>query len=453
MKKIRFFLLGAVIITSLLQLSFAGGQTEKKQDGMQGAAQKTEISMWHFPQINAVPGFEAHSKDFGDFWNYLSAEFNKSQNKYEVKTELLAWDGGTEKANVAIAGGSPPEIIFDYLGRTSSWYTQGAAVAAEDIVPQKMINDIQDSIKTIYTIDGKVHALPGFTWNMNLNVNVGLLEKYGWKGPILNGPGKTYSYEQFTEFLRKVKETVPSDVYPMVMQCGSHQGDYVWWQFFWGFGGKLFNQDGTVASDMSGMIEGYKYFLKLREEKLIAPGVASLVGGDTTQMWASGKSVVEGGNLYNYDLIDKAVKEGHLDYDLNVIPIPFPSESGNKGYNANGPTGFIFFSESEAKQSGSSEWVQFVMSDKYWGPLVTGSGQFPLQKSMAGKNLYEGNNYQSIVSEMMSKFSSGNFGLASPNYQKIRIKLSETGQKIFSDRATVEQAVEDFYSEVKKLEQ
>jgi ABC-type glycerol-3-phosphate transport system substrate-binding protein len=300
-------------------------------------------------------------------------------------------------------------------------------------------------------VDGKVHALPGFAWNINLNVNVGLLRKYGWEGPVLNGPGNAYSDEEYTAFLTKVKETVPADVWPYVMQCGNEQGDYGWWQHFWGYGGKLFDADGTVADDHTGMIKGYNYLLGLVDKGLMARGVASMQATDPNKMFFSGKSIVGFGHKFHAKQIQSAIEEGVIDAEYEVMPIPYPSENGDKGFTANGGTGFIFFAQDKAEQEGASEWIQYVMSDEWWPHTVKGSGQFPLQKSMADANLYEGDEYQTVVSQMLAKFESGDFGLAHPKYQQIRVALSQAGQKIFSGQTTVEKAVEQFYAEVEDI--
>ena len=450
MKHFTQILVIALMALFLTGMVFAGG--EKEGAAEEGAAMKdVTVSFWHFPQIGQVDGYAQYSKEYGDWWKYLAGKFNDQNDGITVETQLVPWDGGFEKFNVAIAGGEPPTVGLDYLGRTAQYYASGAATAASDVLPASLINDINDSIRQIYTVDGKVHALPGFAWNINLNVNVGLLEKHGWSGPILNGPGNAYSDEEFTAFLTKVKNTVPSDVWPFVIQCGNEQGDYGWWQFFWGFGGKLFDENGNVYDDPSGVIEGYKYIMELRDKGLTARGIASMQATDPNKFFFSGKAAVGYGHKYHAKQIEQAIEEGVIDAEYNVMPVPYPSDSGDKGFTANGGTGFIFLGQEEAELEGGSKWVQFVMSDEWWPKTVKGGGQFPLQKSMAGADLYAGDEYQAVVSEMLGKFESGDFGLAHPKYQQIRVALSQCGQKIFAGRDTVENAVEDFYAEVRKI--
>lgn len=448
MKKYVQVLVVFLLIAFVALPLFAQGKAETPKSEV---ADKVEITYWHFPFVHSVPGFEDVSKEYGDWEAYLAKEFMKANPDIKVVTELLPWEGGVDKINVAIAGGNPPELVFDYLGRSGGWYQQGASVPWNNKISDTLLDDIRPSFKDLYTINGDLHAIPGFSWNMNLNVNVGLLRKLGYTGEILNGPGKTFSTEEFEKFLMEIKKVAGPGVYPMALACGSEQGDYLWWGFFWGFGAKLFNEDGSTVSSSPEMVEAYKWLVSLRDKGLMAPGVASMTTSDTMQMWSSGKVVVHGGNKTYDNLIKKAVADGILDMDVDVIPMPFPSKDGKTGYAAMGPTGFVLLSKDAEKQAATAKFVEFMMQPKYWAAQVQGAGQFPATKSVADMNLYKNDVYQTTVSEMMSEFPAGDFALSNPNYNKIRIALSSAGQAIFSGMKTPEDAVAEFLAEVKKL--
>jgi len=199
------------------------------------------------------------------------------------------------------------------------------------------------------------------------------------------------------------------------------------------------------------MVEAYKWLVSLRDKGLIAPGVASVTTADTMQLWSSGKVVVHGGNKTYDNLIQKGVSDGTLDMNVDVRPFPFPSADGKSGYAAMGPTGFVLLTKDAEKQEATAKFVEFMMNDKYWTAQVKGAGQFPATESVANKNIYSDDAYQTTVGGMLAEFPAGDFALSNPNYNKIRIALSAAGQAIFSGLETPEDAVAGFLKEVKKL--
>jgi ABC-type glycerol-3-phosphate transport system substrate-binding protein len=437
-------LLAAVLVGA----AFAGGKQETAKTEAPG---KVKITYWHFPFVHSVAGYEQVSKEYGDWEVFLAQEFMKENQDVEVATELLPWEGGVDKINVAIAGGNPPELVFDYLGRTGGWYQQGAAVPLDNLISETLKSDLQDAFKSLYTINGKLHAVPGIAWNTHLVVNRGLLKKMGYTGNVLNGPGGTYTYQQFEELLAAIKQKTEPGTYPFAIACGSEQGDYLWWGFFWGFGARLFNPDGSTVSASPEMVEGYKWLLALSDRGLMAPGAASMTGSDTMHMWSSGKVVVHGGNKTYANMIMKGINDGVLDFELDVTPIPFPTRDGKSSYSAMGPTGFVVLTKDAARQKATARFIEFMMQPKYWLPQVQGAGQFPATKSVAQLNPYQGDALMTVTGDMLARFPAGDFALSNPNYNKIRIAMAAAGQAIFSKMKSPEAAVAEFLAEVKKL--
>ncbi len=448
MKKSLKLLLATLLVVSLVASLFAQGSGEVKKTEGSG---KVKITYWHFPQAYKVAGFEDVSKEYGDWEKYLASEFMKANPDIEVVTELLPWEGGTDKINVSIAGGNPPELVFDYIGRTGGWYHQGAAKPWDSLISKGLSDDLIPSFVELYTIDNKLHAVPGMTWAMTLNINVGLLRKLGYTKPILNGPGKSYTPQEFEAFLKDVKPYCGSNIYPFGIASGSVAGDYQWWGFFWGFGAKLFNPDGTTVSESPEMVEAYKWLLSLSDKGLMLPGVASNTQSDTMQIWSGGKLVSHIGNKAYADFISKGISDGTLKMDYDVQAYPFPAKQNLTPKNAMGATGFVLLTDDPVKQKASAKFVEFVMQPKYWAWQVKGSGQFPAIKSAENLNIYKDDAFQNAVSSMVSKYPSGDFGLSNPNYGAIRTALASSTQSVFAGIATPEKAVAQFLKEVKKV--
>jgi multiple sugar transport system substrate-binding protein len=414
-------------------------------------ANKVKITYWYFPTERNVPGYESVSANFGDWENYLAGEFMKENPDITLVPELVPYEGGVDKVNVAVAGGNPPDLVFDYLGRSGNWYVQGAVQPLDGLASPKLKADLLDSFKSLYTINGKLHAIPSYAWNIGLVVNRSLLKSWGYTGEILNGPGNAYSQKQFEDFLVKVKAVAPAGCYPFAMGCSSEQGDYQWWQMFWGNGAKLFNADGTTVSDLPGMVEAYTWLKSLMDKGLMAPGIASMAASDVNSMWSSGKIPVVGGHKGTADYIVKSIKDGVLKIPYDCTIVPYPSKDGKSGFLAMGPTGYMVMSKDPAKQKAAMKYIEWVMQPKWESLNALGAGTFPATKSVAAMNIYKDDPFNSVQSQMMGKFPSGDFALADPNYNKIRIAMSACGQSVFAGLKSPKDAVAGFLAEVKSI--
>ncbi len=447
MESIKKVFLTAFLILFVANFLFASGQ----QEGQTTAEDEIEISYWHFPRADNVPGYEDVSKERGDFESYLAKKFTEMDNGISVETEVVPWNGGFERINVAIAGGDPPTVLLDYIGRTSVYNQMGATIPADKVLPAHVVDDVYSDYLDLYTTGGDLHGLPADDTSLDvMNINVGLLKKHGWEGPVLNGPGQPYSFEEFTEFLTDVKDVVPSDVYPTAWTGGDEQADYVWWLIFAGFGGELFDSDGTVTDDYSGMIEGYEYLMSLKEKGLLARGIASMKGNDGNKLFTAGKVVVRAGGKPHADDLKNNIEEGALDYEYEVMAVPFPTEAGDKVYNTVGPSGFVFFTDASDKETeAASEFIEFMLSEEYWPAYIQAIGRQALQKKYSNEDIFSGDAYMEQITGIESSLFDN--GIANPNYQEIRIALSQAHQKIFTERATIEEAVNDFYEEVREL--
>lgn len=448
MKKItKIAMIFAVLFLIACPL-FANGESETAKETNNG---KTEITFWHFPFVHSVEGYESVSENFGDWEKFLAEEFMKENPDIIVNTELLPWEGGVDKINVAISGGNPPDLVFDYLGRSGGWYLQGASKSWDGIISEETEKDILPSFKKLYTINGKLHAIPGFAWSHALVINKGLLDKYGYEGPILNGPGKDFTIQEYEEFLTDIKNVLPEGYYPTGIGCGSEQGDVIWWGYFWPFGVKFFNEDGTTVSSSPELIAAYEWLLSLRDKGLIAPGIASNATADVMKLWMSGKIAVAGGSKSYADYITKGIKDGTLDQEDVTVAVPFPVVGNGKPHSTLGPTGFVLFTDDPKKQEAVAKFVEFQLQPEYWAAETKGAGQFPATKSVSDMNIYENDEFQCCVADMLNTNPAGDFYLSDPNYGKIRIALAASSQAVFSGMKTPEKAVADLLKEIKKI--
>ncbi len=431
-------------------LFLASGVSAQTQKGTSAAGGKTKITFWFFPQFINIAGYESNSKAFGDWEKFLVSEFNKANPDIEVVPELQPWEGGVDKVNVAIAGGNPPDIVLDYLGRTGGWYYQGAGIPLDNLVSQKAIDDIIPSFKDLYMINGKLHAYPIFAWVQMQLFNKFLFDKYGI-GNALPPLGTAQSMDDFRNRLVAAKKAFPKGVYPYGLGCASEQGDYVWWEFIWGFGGQLFDKNGKVVVNSPQTVEALKFLLSLDKDGLLAPGTASMTSSDVLKLMYSNKIGGWAGNRGHYTTMAAAVKDGTIEGPAAVSLYPFPTKPGISPSVAIGPTGFIVMTKDQAKQKAAAEFIEFYIQGKYLAASAKMLGQLPATKSIAALNIYKGDALGETMQDILAKYPSGNFGLSNPNYNKIRTELGSQLQAMFSGMKTPEKTAADLEAGLKKI--
>jgi len=413
-------------------------------------ASKIRISYWFFPIFVTVPGYESNTANFGDWENFMIEEFKKVHPEIEIVPEMQTWAGGVDKINVAIAGGNPPDIVFDYLGRTGGWFLQGAGVPIDNLISKNVLDDILPTFKDLYTINGKLHGYPAMAWIQMQLFNKFLYNKYG-VGNYLPANGTSQTIDDFKARLIAAKRAFPKGVAPYSLACGSEQGDYVWWEFIWGFGGTLFDQNGKIAVNTPETVEAFKFLLSLDKEGLITPGVANLKSGDILNLIYSNKSGGWAGNKGNYSALVSAVKQGTIEGPAEISLYPFPTKPGITPKSAVGPTGFIIMSKDPAKQKAAATFIEFCLQPKYMAAAIKAAGQLPATKSIASMNIYKGDPLGEVMQEVASKYPAGNFGLSNPNYNKIRTELSAQLQAMFSGLKSPEKTAADLEAALKKI--
>src|SRR5699024_4684203 len=187
-----------------------------------------------------VEGFEDETANFGD-WEKIQAEkFMEEHPHVTIEVQALTWEDLGTRVPVAIAGGTPPDLLRDYLGRTSQYAHEGVVESFDDLIPQEELDDYLETYVDMYTINGELHALPQYAWASSMPFNRAIWEEAG-KADLLPEDGQvTWTFDEFDKAVRAVNA---DNVYPVGVQLAQSQGDNGLLQWFWAHGAKLY-EDG-----------------------------------------------------------------------------------------------------------------------------------------------------------------------------------------------------------------
>jgi multiple sugar transport system substrate-binding protein len=248
---------------------------------------------------------------FWQFWDLaiiepLVREFEQQNPGIRVEVQQLTWGSGLEKIQAAIAAGNQPDVCE--LG--STWLPRFSYEGVlEDLTP--VYDELGDRFimwESARWQEG-TYGLPWVQGSRALFYNEELFERAGLD------PQKPP--ETWDELLKAAKRI--DDLGDGIYGFGLNMGErYVLYKkfmaFAWGNGGKILNDDGSVAFDSNENLEALEYYvalakysLKEKQEVLDHSFKNGLLGMQISGAW----------NLRNY-----AMEAPNLKYRVALVPRP-----------------------------------------------------------------------------------------------------------------------------------
>jgi len=216
-----------------------------------------QITIWrgsdYIPEVNA----------------YLKEMWDQYAKEKEIKVTLEEKSGNwNDQLIAAVQAGTPPDIVgvFDY--QTQYWRSQGQTIDVTDLVTRYrgLEGGFFDYVNATTMHQGRYYGVPLAVNAWPFHVRQDILDKQGGKWPD--------SWDQFRAISRAV--TRAPDFYAYGMTLGrTNDTNNHFLGTLWTFGGKLQNDDGSLAVDArnSAWLETLSLVKKMYEEdKIIPPG-------------------------------------------------------------------------------------------------------------------------------------------------------------------------------------
>jgi len=423
----RFWALISVLILLLVVVGAVA------QDEMEPVT----ITYWTDPAL-ATPITMPEFDGVGQFEMWQAEQFMEMHPHVTVEVRGLDWPDLSTVVPAAIAAGDPPDILKDYLGRTSGYGVQDVTVDLFELLPQEEIDDLLPGLVDLYTIDGKLHAMPTYFWNHAMVVNKALFDEAGL-GDLIPTDDYDWTFDEFYAAITQLKEANPDVEYP------SEQGDYDFHGFVWGAGGDLWLPDcSATAFDDPKTLEGVSFVNQLYQEGLINPDATTASYDEMWNYVFTGKSATVGGGL---GAINVRIPNGEADGLRTVeawdpIVMMYPHTEGELNGLAVGPTGFAVFDKGRSEYE--MEWVTnfllYLNSAEAQITYAQNNSQFPARVS-AGTPLEDDPNYV-LTAELIQERGTENMGLACPGFGEIRVAQPPHWQAMFLGQETPEQALQ-----------
>lgn len=411
----------------------SNGEQEKTSEKPADTNEPVEITWWNFPTYQALDG------EVGKYEKQLIEAFNQKHPEIKVNLEMITFDGGPEKLNVAIATNSAPDVIYDAPGRIIDWAKKDLLAPLDDMVTEEIKNDIAPAFWKQSMVDETTYMYPINTAPFMMAVNKTVFEEIGALDLLpLDKPDRTWTFEEYKKALEAVKEKAP-DVIPSGFYAKSQAGDQGTRGYLTNLGiSRFLNEEGSaVAINTKEAGAALDWLVQAEKDGLVVSGSASLAAADVNDLFLQGKLAFS----INYSAVLRAQNAPLKQAEFEDVLLPYPTLDGSEPKLEPYLGGMaIFNNDNEAKIAASKRFIDFIANDPEWGKKsLIQTGGLSVRNSITG--LYDDSEYE--YSELARKFVTDPPTIAD-GYAEVRTFWFPELQRALLGAASGEEALNTF---------
>ncbi len=356
------------------------GETEDDaQDaGQPSDSASTSITLWTYP-----------IGSWGDSATVdgLIKNFNDAHPEIQVTVEYLDYTNGDDQINTAIEGGKAPDLVMEGPERlVANWGAKGLMVDLSDLWTDEAKEAIYDSVESAcQNNDGVFYEYPLCMTAHTMAVNRDVFEEAGALQYLDEEKG-TWTTENFQKAVQAVVDSGKAQAGAVF--CGGQGGDQGTRALINNlYGGTFTNPEHTEYTANSD--ENIKALELLKGMEGLSFD-ASIQGGDEVNLFSNGTLAM----AFCWNVSQEKNNAETIAFD--VLPMAFPTESGDPKL-CGGIWGFgIFDNGDEARIQAAKTFIDFMANDEAQVvESVKASSYWPV-KDLG--NIYEGD-------ELMTEYS------------------------------------------------
>ena len=334
-------------------------------------AETTDITLWTYP-----------IGSWGDAATVdgLIANFNEVHPEINVTVEYLDYTNGDDQINTAIEGGQAPDIVLEGPERlVANWGAKGLMVDLADLWTDEAKEAIYPSVEAACkNNEGVYYEYPLCMTAHTMAINKDIFEAADAM-QYIDEETRTWTTENFVKAVEAVYASGQENV--AAVYCGGQGGDQGTRALINNlYGGTFTNPEHTEYTANS------EENIKAIELLAGMEGInfdASLQGGDEINLFCNGTLAM----AFCWNVAQENNNKDNIAFD--VLPMAFPTESGDPQL-CGGIWGFgIFDNGDEAKIEASKTFIDFMANDEAQvAESVKASSYWPVKD--LGTNIYEG---------------------------------------------------------------
>lgn len=269
----------AVAALATLAVSGCAGQGSQQSSENDPNA-KVTLSFWN--------GFTGPD---GPALQQVVDDFNASQDRVTVETNIMPWDTLYSKVLTAAAGKDGPDIVAMSAGRIPQYADEGLFQPLDDYYENDDFGSdaLADAAVDASMFDGKNYGVPVNIATMLMYYNKDLFSKAG-----LDPEKPPATWDEFAAMVPKLTVDENGDGKPeqYAIALADHETVPMFQPFLWNAGGGVVSEDGKTSELASPeSLEALNFWVDLVREQKASP--VGLAGADADKLFQTGKAAIE----------------------------------------------------------------------------------------------------------------------------------------------------------------
>lgn len=335
----------AVALASVLSMSvFAGCGSSS---GTSSSGKKDVVTVWTFPHY--VADKKLGTRGYEDLLKDQIAQYKKTHPNVEVKYEMLSWDDGDQKFDVALNAGTPPDIFFSISN--PKFVKTGLVIPLDQYLTADEKKDYVPFAINRYNINGKQYGLPLWIGMYCWGGNKDYFEQAGIDYKKIQQQG--WTWDEFKADAQKMTKTVNGKkVYGFVTQ-GKDDETFKHFMFSNGVT-MMMNKDGKFQYTPDKVTQTLDYMKSLMDAGIMPKETAGIDDTKEGDMFNNGQAAVFG-RIGPYQVNfnnnrNKSIDEGKTKGEKkNLILLPFPHSNDAEEAVTGGCGGYMAFRQKQDK--------------------------------------------------------------------------------------------------------
>lgn len=376
--KMRIPSLLLALITSISLLAGCGSSapTASNTPSPTGTTQATPTPDASQPQQNpdtitallppVSPNYQAN-------FEQMEKDFNTQYPHLTLKIEPASWEDMTQKLDVQVNAGTPPDIAFIGSSGISKYVETGLLMDISKSATAEMIADFAEGPLAYMQSGGGLYGFPAYMSIQSIGGNKEFMEAAGidWKSVQQNG----WTFEEFREAIKKgvVAEGNNISRYGFVFACsGVTSKDYLSLMVKQAGMPAAFRTDLKYAYTSKNFLEVLKSIRLLIDDGSMPKEISSVDAGKRWNMFLTGQTMITGKGL---SVFENSAKTNNAKIDANdgsavkdsikveYIVLPLPTFFGNSEQNFAAVDGYVTF---RGKDEPTAEHTDNVVAAAYY---------------------------------------------------------------------------------------
>ena len=401
------------------------------------------ITGWFYPRY-VPPGLEPGVYEQQLIEEYTSIPGNEHVS---INFELIQWDTGPEKVNVAIATGDAPDFTYDATGRIIGYGVNGALVPLNDLLPASVKNDIPQGIWAESSDPaGNIWMLPATMAVVGVGVNRALLREAGVEDMLPTNATRTMKSADFEAMCRALVDANLEGVLgAFSLYCLNEQGDAAIRNWIANQGETDFvNSSQTeIVLNSPGGIAGLQWLYDMYEDGLIVRNPETNNSLGMLEMFMQSQTpIATMFSTGNIAVLTNLILQGDADPDFDLWFMTLPTPTGTNPKVEVQVIGYcIFDSGNDARHKATFDFISWLAENT---DAIASTNQFAVRNSINMASIDE--RYANPEWQYLAGLGEYVFdvGWSMANIALIRAEFFPQMQALFTGQKSVEQALNDF---------